>query len=102
MRRPAAMEQLAVLGKEAGVDTLPILPGQAPADIALPIAIALAVSVIGWRISKPSHNHVICLNDDLQNVKIAEGETYEVNPRSCQEWPETVVGGGGPLLFSYK
>ncbi len=34
VRRPAAMEQLAVLGKEAGVDTLPILAGQAPADIA--------------------------------------------------------------------
>jgi len=34
VRRPAAMEQLAILGKEAGVDTLPILPGQAPADIA--------------------------------------------------------------------
>jgi len=33
VRRPAAMEQLAVLGKEAGVDTLPILAGQAPADI---------------------------------------------------------------------
>src|ERR1700677_2432367 len=34
VRRPAAMEQLAVLGQQAGVDTLPILPGQAPADIA--------------------------------------------------------------------
>ena len=34
VRRPAAMEQLAILGKEAGVDTLPIVPGQAPADIA--------------------------------------------------------------------
>jgi signal recognition particle subunit SRP54 len=34
VRRPAAMEQLAILGKEAGVDTLPILSGQAPADIA--------------------------------------------------------------------
>jgi signal recognition particle subunit SRP54 len=33
VRRPAAMEQLAILGKEAGVDTLPIVPGQAPADI---------------------------------------------------------------------
>jgi signal recognition particle subunit SRP54 len=33
VRRPAAMEQLAVLGKEAGVDTLPIVAGQAPADI---------------------------------------------------------------------
>ena len=34
VRRPAAMEQLAILGKEAGVDTLPIMAGQAPADIA--------------------------------------------------------------------
>ena len=34
VRRPAAMEQLAVLGKEAGVDTLPIVVGQSPADIA--------------------------------------------------------------------
>ena len=34
VRRPAAMEQLAILGKEAGVETLPILTGQAPADIA--------------------------------------------------------------------
>ena len=34
VRRPAAMEQLAILGKEAGVDTLPIVPGQAPTDIA--------------------------------------------------------------------
>ncbi|HZZ36137.1 MAG TPA: signal recognition particle protein [Caulobacteraceae bacterium] len=33
VRRPAAMEQLAILGKEAGVDTLPIVAGQAPADI---------------------------------------------------------------------
>jgi signal recognition particle subunit SRP54 len=34
VRRPAAMEQLAILGVEAGVDTLPIVAGQAPADIA--------------------------------------------------------------------
>jgi signal recognition particle GTPase len=26
--RPAAMEQLAVLGRQVGVDTLPIVPGQ--------------------------------------------------------------------------
>ncbi|HEY1415173.1 MAG TPA: signal recognition particle protein [Caulobacteraceae bacterium] len=31
--RPAAMEQLAILGKEAAVETLPIVAGQAPADI---------------------------------------------------------------------
>jgi signal recognition particle subunit SRP54 len=34
VRRPAAMEQLAILGVEAGVETLAIVPGQAPADIA--------------------------------------------------------------------
>ncbi|MEO7027092.1 MAG: signal recognition particle protein [Caulobacteraceae bacterium] len=33
VRRPAAMEQLAILAKEAGVGSLPILAGQAPADI---------------------------------------------------------------------
>jgi len=32
--RPAAMEQLAILGAQIGVDTLPIMPGQKPADIA--------------------------------------------------------------------
>ncbi|MFQ5437322.1 MAG: signal recognition particle protein [Paracoccaceae bacterium] len=32
--RPAAMEQLAVLGRQIGVDTLPIAQGEKPADIA--------------------------------------------------------------------
>ncbi len=32
--RPAAMEQLAILGTQIGVDTLPIVPGQKPVDIA--------------------------------------------------------------------
>jgi signal recognition particle subunit SRP54 len=32
--RPAAQEQLAVLGRQAGVDTLPIVPGQQPVEIA--------------------------------------------------------------------
>ena len=32
--RPAAQEQLAVLGEKAGVDTLPIVAGQTPTDIA--------------------------------------------------------------------
>ena len=34
VRRPAAMEQLAILAREADVDSLPIVAGQAPADIA--------------------------------------------------------------------
>jgi signal recognition particle subunit SRP54 len=33
-RRPAAMEQLAVLGRDVGVDTLPIMEGQTPPQIA--------------------------------------------------------------------
>ena len=33
-RRPAAMEQLALLGQQAGVDTLPIVAGQSAPDIA--------------------------------------------------------------------
>ena len=33
VRRPAAMEQLAVLGKTLGVDVLPIVQGQPPAEI---------------------------------------------------------------------
>lgn len=32
--RPAAMDQLKVLGAQIGVDTLPIVPGQKPVDIA--------------------------------------------------------------------
>jgi len=34
VRRPAAMEQLAVLGRDAQVDTLPIVAGQSPPQIA--------------------------------------------------------------------
>jgi signal recognition particle subunit SRP54 len=34
VRRPAAMEQLAVLGRDAQVDTLPIVEGQTPTQIA--------------------------------------------------------------------
>src|SRR4051812_10106063 len=33
-RRPAAMEQLAVLGQQVGVDTLPVVQGQPPVQIA--------------------------------------------------------------------
>jgi signal recognition particle subunit SRP54 len=33
-RRPAAQEQLKVLGEQAGIDTLPIVAGQMPVDIA--------------------------------------------------------------------
>ena len=34
VRRPAAMEQLAVLGRDTGIDTLPVVEGQQPTQIA--------------------------------------------------------------------
>jgi signal recognition particle subunit SRP54 len=34
IRRPAAMEQLAILGRQVGVATLPVIAGQSPVDIA--------------------------------------------------------------------
>ncbi|HXW19344.1 MAG TPA: signal recognition particle protein [Roseiarcus sp.] len=34
VKRPAAQEQLAVLGRQVGVETLPIVPGQSPVEIA--------------------------------------------------------------------
>ena len=34
VKRPAAQEQLAVLGRQIGVETLPIVPGQTPVQIA--------------------------------------------------------------------
>ena len=34
-RRPAAMEQLAVLGRQVGIDTLPVVAGQTPVQIAM-------------------------------------------------------------------
>jgi signal recognition particle subunit SRP54 len=34
VRRPAAMEQLAVLGRDASIDTLPVVTGQTPVQIA--------------------------------------------------------------------
>ncbi|HUZ34624.1 MAG TPA: signal recognition particle protein [Xanthobacteraceae bacterium] len=33
-RRPAAMEQLAILGQQTGIDTLPVIAGQTPVQIA--------------------------------------------------------------------
>jgi signal recognition particle subunit SRP54 len=43
-RRPAAQEQLKVLGEQIGVGTLPIVAGQAPADIARRALQAAALS----------------------------------------------------------
>jgi signal recognition particle GTPase len=33
-RRPAAQEQLRVLGEQTGIDTLPVIAGQMPVEIA--------------------------------------------------------------------
>lgn len=34
VKRPAAQEQLAVLGRQIGIETLPVIPGQSPVQIA--------------------------------------------------------------------
>ncbi len=34
VKRPAAQEQLAVLGRQTGIETLPVIPGQTPVQIA--------------------------------------------------------------------
>ncbi len=54
VRRPAAMEQLAVLGRDAQVDTLPIVAGQTPPQIAQPRASKPAGSAaMTWCCSTP-------------------------------------------------
>jgi signal recognition particle subunit SRP54 len=45
-RRPAAQEQLKILGEQIGVSTLPIIAGQAPADIARRAMQAAALSSV--------------------------------------------------------
>ena len=59
-RRPAAQEQLKVLGEQAGIDTLPIIAGQTPVDIgkrALSAAMTMSPANI---ISMPIVNVMPC------------------------------------------
>ena len=53
VRRPAAMEQLAVLGREAEIDTLPVVAGQMPAQIAKRALEAAASAATTWCCSTP-------------------------------------------------
>ena len=53
VRRPAAMEQLAVLGQQVSVDTLPIVAGQQPAQIAQRALQAAGSAATTWCCSTP-------------------------------------------------
>ena len=52
-RRPAAMEQLAVLGQQVGIDTLPIVAGQTPVQIANRALQAAGSAAMTWCCSTP-------------------------------------------------
>ena len=52
-RRPAAMEQLAVLGQQVGVDTLPIVAGQTPVQIARRASKPAGSAATTWCCSTP-------------------------------------------------
>ena len=52
-RRPAAMEQLAVLGREIGVDVLPIVEGQSAVQIARRALEARGSAAMTWCCSTP-------------------------------------------------
>ena len=53
-RRPAAMEQLAILGKQVGVETLPIVAGQSAVQIARrAIEAARSSAATTWSCSTP-------------------------------------------------
>ena len=52
-RRPAAQEQLRVLGEQTGVDTLPIVAGQTPQQIAARARAARSSAATTWCCSIP-------------------------------------------------
>ncbi len=66
-RRPAAMQQLAILGQQTGVDTVPIVDGQTPVQIAKR---ALSIARMG--------NHDIVMLDTAGRLAIDEALMAEI------------------------
>lgn len=66
-RRPAAMQQLAILGEQIGVDTVPIVDGQTPVQIAKR---ALSIARMG--------NHDIMMLDTAGRLAIDEALMAEI------------------------
>ena len=65
VRRPAAMEQLAVLGREAGIDTLPVVAGQLPPQIA--VRALQAAKLGGYDVVMLDTAGRTTLDDDMMN-----------------------------------
>src|SRR5258707_7491198 len=70
VRRPAAMEQLAVLGRQIGVETLPIVEGQQPAQIAQrALQAGGMVRVPAVRAPHP-RRHTLPEDDDIRDRRV--------------------------------
>ena len=88
-RRPAAQEQLRQLGEQAGVDTLPIIAGQTPVDIA---ARAVQAAKLGGHdvviLDTAGRTHI----DEPLMVEMAEiKQGRRTRTRSC--WSPTALTG---------
>ena len=83
-RRPAAMEQLAILAKQAEVESLPIVPGQAAPDIARRALSAARLG--GYDVRHPRHRraHHARRGDDERGGR--DRPHRAARPRPCW-WP---------------
>ncbi len=79
-RRPAAMEQLKVLGEQNGVDTLPIVPGQSAVQIA---GRAMNAARLG--------GYDVVILDTAGRVTVDEGLMAEVAEVKAQTKPHEVL-----------
>src|SRR6266567_9501003 len=72
VRRPAAMEQLAVLGQQVNVDTLPIVSGQTPVQIARRAAALSMRAVTGKPIKLIGTGEKLDALEDFPPARIAD------------------------------
>src|SRR6202522_475052 len=79
-RRPAAMEQLAVLGQQVGIDTLPVVAGQTPVQIATR---ALQAARLG--------GYDIVLLDTAGRITLDEAMMAEAADVRCAASPHEVL-----------
>ena len=88
VRRPAAMEQLAVLGREAQIDTLPVVEGQMPPQIAL--RAIQAAKLGGYDVVMLDTAGRTTLDDDMMNE--ATEVRRAVNPHEVLLVADSLTG----------
>jgi signal recognition particle subunit SRP54 len=88
VRRPAAMEQLAVLGREAQIDTLPVVEGQQPPQIAL--RAIQAAKLGGYDVVMLDTAGRTTLDDDMMNE--ATEVRRAVNPHEVLLVADSLTG----------